>query len=478
MYIPEFLVQELQQLIPSDIHRLYDTSKKNRSEYNEYRKLKYWKFNTEYSFKYCNDNEFYIKDEIKKDYSIVGTINSLLGYKIKPTGKTFYEYINSKIDTKNKLSIKIHDKTIENMNRLGKVHTVKITKCKTNKWHNSGVGINLCKTNTWDITDLGNLHSLYLSRYNESGVHRYNKLTLIGIKNLGNLHTLDLSYTQVSDEDVIHLGKVHTLNISNNYTITNNCIKHLGNVHTLNVSHCNNITDEGVKHLGKVNTLNLSYCNGITYEGTKYLGNCDTLNLNGCKNITDVSFLCNVNKLILGWDGYSLLLPRGLKQFNNIYLLDLKRNKDIIDENLKEFVNVHSLNLSNCYNITDVGIKYLGNVHTLNVSRCRKIMNGDLKWLKNCNTLDLSYCEKISNEGLKYLENCDTLNLFGCNDITDVGLMYLKKCKKICLDISFTKNISINCINKLGNIYIENGRTPDYEPIWKPFKNVYYPVYN
>ena len=505
MYFPEFLIQELQEIIPNDIHRLYDTSNKNRTDYNKYRELKYWKFNDKYSYKYCNEKEFYIKDEMKKKYSIIETITSLLGYKEIPTGKTFYEYINSKIDTQNKLSLKIRGKTtikennkiIENINKLGKVHTLVITDCETNIWNDTGTGFNKERTNTWDVSDLGNLHSLCLSRWNESkrfaGLYRYHKLLLIGIKNLGNLHTLDLSYTEVSAEDVIHLGKVHTLNISNNYSIHNTCIKHLGNVHTLNVSHCVNITDEGIKHLGNVHTLNVSHCVNITDEGIKYLGNCHTLDLSfGNNNITDISCLNNVHTLNLRWDEYyTTFIPRGLKQLKNICLLNLKGNRNITDELLKEFVNVHTLNVSGC-NITNNGIKHLGNIHsldistcenitvegikyleklhTLNLSRCKKIMNEDLKYLSNCHTLDLSYCEKISDKGLKYLTMCHTLILYGCNDITDAGLKNLVNAKKIYLDISFPKNISKSCIINLGNVYISKGQSINYETIWVRFK--------
>jgi len=82
-------------------------------------------------------------------------------------------------------------------------------------------------------------------------------------------------------------------------------------------------------------------------------------------------------------------------------------------------------------------------------------MNEDLKYLSNCHTLNLSHCDKITDEGLKYLATCHTLNLFGCNDITDKGLKYLEKCNTICVDVSFTKNITENCIMNLGNIYLQ-----------------------
>ena len=200
MYFHDFLIQELQTYIPQDIHNLFDSSNK----YKEYSVKKYWKFNEFYSLKYCNDMEIYIED--KKTISHFSSFCSRLGYKPKPSGKTFYEYINSKIDTQTQLSIKIHDKTIDNINKLGKVHTLEITECKTNIWNYISSG----KTNIWDISELGNLNSLHLIPKIYRYQIRHNQFTLIGIKNLGNLHTLDLSYTEVSAKDVIHLGNVHT----------------------------------------------------------------------------------------------------------------------------------------------------------------------------------------------------------------------------------------------------------------------------
>ena len=92
--------------------------------------------------------------------------------------------------------------------------------------------------------------------------------------------------------------------------------------------------------------------------------------------------------------------------------------------------------------------------------------------LGNCHTLNLSNCYKISDEGLKYLALCHTLNLFECNDITDKGLKYLENCNTIYLDVSFTKNITENCIINLGNIFIQVKPLLGYYDSkiqWKPY---------
>ena len=145
-----------------------------------------------------------------------------------------------------------------------------------------------------------------------------------------------------------------------------------------------------------------------------------------------------------------------------------------MDENLMNLGNIHTLNLKGCDKITNEGMRYLDNCHTLNLSRCKKITNEGIKYLRNCHTLDLSYCDKVSDDGLAFLGKCHTLNLFGCNDITDVGLNHLRNCNKICIDVSFPKNISKKCIISLGNVYL-NYKGEDYRKLyWAPYSNKMY----
>ncbi len=83
---------------------------------------------------------------------------------------------------------------------------------------------------------------------------------------LQNVHTLDLSSTQVTD--VSALGNVHTLNLSSTQVTD---VSALGNVHTLNLSFTQ-VAD--VSALGNVHTLNL--CN-TPVSDVSALGNVHTL---------------------------------------------------------------------------------------------------------------------------------------------------------------------------------------------------------
>jgi hypothetical protein len=474
VFFHDFIIQELVEYLPFDIYNVINMSNDYRKIYNKYRMKRYWNFNETYSNKYINDKELYIKYAIKKDWLyFLGFIPN------KPTGQTFFQYINSIIDTQKNLSIKI------------------ITR-NTN-------------TNMVDVSNLGMVNALVLSHCN------YN-FNLNGVKNLGNLHTLNLSNCyKITDEDVKYLGNVHTLDLSHCKNITNEGIKYLGNVHTLNLG-CTNITDNGIKYLGKVNTLDLNNCN-IT--DLTFLANVYNLNLNFCRNIRDVSCLIKIHTLDLRYcdniiDVSSLgnihtlyllfrkTLPYGLKYLTNNHTLNIKllhynnisitndyrilgdinKNNEIhfytldltdcniTDEGLKYIRNVHSLKLKGCERITGNGVKYLGNVHTLNLSKC-KIMNQDLKYIENVHTLNLEGCCKISNDGIKHLGNVHTLNLEGCYDITDEGIKYLGKCHILILDTTFTKNITTNCIMNLGNVYINCGYNYDErKTYYKPYGRV------
>jgi hypothetical protein len=169
------------------------------------------------------------------------------------------------------------------------------------------------------------------------------------------------------------------------------------------------------------------------------------LNLNGSK-IIDISVLRNVHTLNLTDIDE---VPTGIQSLNNKELSIIVVPNKMKNERIKYFENTtvqnYKLELLNSSNILNCSLKYLGNIHSLN----------------------LSYCCKVSDEGIKYLGNCRKLNLYGCYDITDAGLKYLRKVEVLILDISFTKNISRDCLIELGNVFVNNGeRNTNY---WTPY---------
>ena len=201
-------------------------------------------------------NIFYIKDIIYKINEYIKDDNNLLNCN---------KYLNE-LKLKNyKLNIEYSLKYYNNIHFQKLIHS-KIINSRLQ------LSLNLTQTIIIDegLKNLGNLHTLNLW-----GCKR---ITDEGLKHLGNLHTLCLSYcSQITDEGIKHLGNLHTLDLWGCNQITNEGLKHLGHLHTLRLSCCSNITDECIKYLGHLHTLYLYSCDKITDEGIKYLGNLHTL---------------------------------------------------------------------------------------------------------------------------------------------------------------------------------------------------------
>jgi hypothetical protein len=174
-------------------------------------------------------------------------------------------------------------------------------------------------------------------------------INFITLERLGNVHTLDLSYTKVTD--VSMLGNVHTLDLEG-------CevkgLASLGNVHTLNLIETQ-VTD--VSMLGNVHSLDLALCQGVT--DVSALGKVHTLDLGGCLGVTDVSALGNVHTLNL-------------------------IETQVTD--VSALGNVHTLDLRSCQGVTDVSmLKHVQNltltknsISEENLSQLRKV-NSDIK---------------------------------------------------------------------------------------------------
>ena len=208
LFTQDFVIHELHVLLSDDIYTLLNSSKMYQKLHKERLLLRYWNFNEKYSHKYCTENE-----------------PSWLSY--LPSGNkvlvTFNEYINLRINTQKRLSLKLMNNFEINdthTHHLAKAHALNLTRCL--------------------ITDEG-------------------------VKHLGNVHTLNLSYCRyITDEGIKYLGNIHTLNISK--CCVTYAVRHLGNVHTLNLSHCYNIVDEDIRHLAKVHTLYLSHFCGLSHK--------------------------------------------------------------------------------------------------------------------------------------------------------------------------------------------------------------------
>jgi hypothetical protein len=79
-----------------------------------------------------------------------------------------------------------------------------------------------------------------------------NQTTDESVMHLGHVHTLDLSrWNQITDQSVMNFGGLHTL-ILRYSSITDRSLACLSQLHTIILSHCRHITDAGLVHLRHV----------------------------------------------------------------------------------------------------------------------------------------------------------------------------------------------------------------------------------
>ena len=216
------------------------------------------------------------------------------------------------------------------------------------------------------------------------------------------------SYSCYSDSHLLYISKYITIeNIKFNSIITDHGIKNLTNIHTLNLYGNNeryhiygyeNYVESrnGIKN--NTCTLYLNHNNKITCRGIKNFTNIHTLNFEFDNNYNDI---CHY-KLTRNYE----ITDDGIKNLTNIHTLGLNSYNVITDEGIKNLTNIHTLNLKNNYIITNEGIKNLTNIHTLNLSGNNIITDDGIKNLTNIHTLDLTHNFTISDNGTKHLTNC------------------------------------------------------------------------
>ena len=119
--------------------------------------------------------------------------------------------------------------------------------------------------------------------------------------------SLDLSYTTINDDDLMHLAglNIQSLKLSDCYKITDVGLAHIKGMtqlQSLDLYGCEKITDSGLTHLkdmAQLQTLNLRSCDQITNTGLeslqKQLTNC-SITSNDVKNIQTSSLILSSEK--------------------------------------------------------------------------------------------------------------------------------------------------------------------------------------
>lgn len=129
--------------------------------------------------------------------------------------------------------------------------------------------------------------------------------------------------------------------------------------------------DENIYQLTNLVSVNISNNYRITDSGFKNLTNLTSLYLKGTK-ISDnyLTNLINLKTLMIGKNN-CYITDNGLKKlasYNNLIELFI-RNNNITNGGIKEFYNLKKLNIKLNFNIDDDGIKNLTNLTELGINR-------------------------------------------------------------------------------------------------------------
>lgn len=429
-------------LKPGSLHRIASYSKMARyvvnNYINRYRYICMWK---PYYTWFSLDKYNRVDDN---DYSIEYVLNNFWYYRLSFNHNTYPELLAviGKVKNKN-LFIDISSSNIEDISVLADINTLDISACHNIKNVSAlenvyDLTLDRCE-NVRDIGMLGNVHTLSLIECD---------IILEGIYNLGNVYSLDLSYTYVNDSILSSgiLSNVCNLKLTCCQQITDIGFGSgtLSNIHTLILDETQ-ITDKGLIDgaLGNVYMLDLKFTN-VTEEGILRLGSVDILDIPDCQH--------GNNNNVVGNCIYML---------GSVYKLNASSVSFITDEVLCSGVlgGIHELDLSYCKNITDKGMcsGALANIDILclnNTDITDITLNSGV--LANIHMLDLSYCINITDDGLNMgvFTNVHDLSLTGCDKITDVGICKGALSHLYRLDLSWCNNITDKSVSKLDNIHI------------------------
>lgn len=277
------------------------------------------------------------------------------------------------------------------------------------------------------LSDIGTINSLkYLK------LQRCNKITDVGLLNLGNLRPTHLTLAlcnNITDQALVHIKNfpLKSLNLAGSHKITDAGIAHISSIVTLthlDLSLCSQITDLGLSHLSPLillEYLKLESCDKVSDKGLEHLRNfifLADLDLSSCNRITD--------------EGMA-----SLSIFERLAYLRINRCRLITDKGLA-FISslpLKYLGISDC-KITDAGCLYISKMDKLsclNLTRCEQITDDGIYHIRNLKKLTelaLFSCVQITDAAIEFISDLNSLTWLGLqnsNKLTDVSFIYLKK---------------------------------------------------
>ncbi len=224
----------------------------------------------------------------------------------------------------------------------------------------------------------------------------------------------------ISDKCLSSMTHFHTLNLRNK-RISHNNIHLLRGLYKLNLS-LSNITNDDVRLLGNIHTLWLA---NVNINDVSTLGKLHTLLLYRCRKITDISTLGNLYSLCLSFSHWKK--GGNIQVLNNLHTLQIHMSG--LWQDVDIFRYIHTLYLWYCRKmpIKDMGV--FANIHTLNFKACKNMELNGMNGIKNIHSLYLKECSGWFD--VSPLGNLDTLNLTGTTHV--FGIQYLCNVRNLTL---------------------------------------------
>jgi len=306
--------------------------------------------------------------------------------------------------------------------------------------------IELNNTNIKDISNLWNIHTIYLENTNLKDISCLTETRILNVTNAGlyeipylpKIEILIADFNTITNySNILHIKDI---SLRGNIIIPNI----FKNAISANFSGCPYFID--VSELYNLSNLNLSY---TSVKNVSKLSNVRYLNLHNCVYINDFSFKNTImmnDTLIL-----SKTVIKNTDLFVNVKNLDISATNITNIYNLS-FGNFSLLDLSYCYSLRNIDCLLNTNIKKLDISKC--FVENVL--LNNTNILIMKFT-KFRHIKLKNIEEADFSNT-GIND-KDMQNICLEKTKKINLtaakisDVSMLENIENVNISYCKNIY-------------------------
>jgi hypothetical protein len=270
-----------------------------------------------------------------------------------------------------------------------------------------------------------------LSNLIELNLSENMKITPLAIENLSNLTKLELQQknggqSKITNECVMKLFNLRSLNLAENPVISDECVKNLTNLDSLDIWQNSRITNKGIENLSRLTSLRyLSSANSdsnlnqalVKLTNLIELGLCD----DNASNET-IKKLVNLRRLTIYYQSRELNY-QGYSNLSHLTSLTVYNHK-LFDEELKCMTNLISFGFSGD-NISHHSISNLKKLTSLILLNTKNVGDEGIKDLHNLRRLDIELTSNISDNGIKNLTNLASIINYRQSQITSDGLKRL-----------------------------------------------------